>query len=68
MHYRKQSGYFQFDEDPLAKISQGIVNFFHEVIIILKFLQTKRQVKSMNKKYYDSYNTVYKKLNDEEED
>ena len=36
---------FKFEEDPLSKNSQGISKNYHEIILLMKFLQTKPQVK-----------------------
>ena len=49
-----------FDEDPFAKNAQGFSKIYHEVIMLMKFLQTKPQVKNMNILYYDLYYTVIK--------
>ena len=49
-----------FDEDPFAKNAQGISKIYHEVMMLMKFLQTKPQVKNMNNNYYDSFFTVIK--------
>ena len=38
----------RFDEDPFAKNVQGISKIYHEVLKLMKFLQTKPQVKHMN--------------------
>ena len=62
MNYRKQSGFFQFEEDPSAINAQGIDNLIHEALLIIKFLQTKPQIKSMNINYFDLYYTVIKNL------
>ena len=51
---------FQTQQDPFAKNAQGISKIYHEVLLIMKFLQTKPQVKNMNINYYDSYYTVIK--------
>ena len=51
---------FQSQEDPFAKNAQGISKIYHEVILLMKFLQTKSQVKNMNINYYDLYYTVIK--------
>ena len=65
---------FQFGEDTFAKKAQSIGKIFHEVILLMKFLQTKPQVKNMNINYYDLYYTVIKNgdekeiLNDQYED
>ena len=55
MNYRRQSEYCQFEEDPFAKKAQVIANNMHEVLLIMKFLQTKPQVKSKNIHFYDLY-------------
>ena len=36
------------DEDHFAKNAQGISKIYHELLLLLKFLQTKPQVKNMN--------------------
>ena len=35
----------RFDEDPFAKNTQGISKIYHELLKLMKFLQTKPQVK-----------------------
>ena len=57
---------FQIQEDPLSKNSQGISKNYHEVLLLMKFLQTKPQVKNMNIKYYDLYCTVIKNRNNKD--
>ena len=44
---------FQTQEDPFAKIAQGESKFYHEVLLLTKFLQTKPKVEIMNYKSYD---------------
>ena len=51
---------FQTQEDPFAKNAQGISKIYHEVLLLMKFLMTKPQVKNMNINYYDLYYTVVK--------
>ena len=51
---------FQTQQDTFAKNARGISKIFHEVLLLMKFLQTKKEVKSMNINYYDSYYTVIK--------
>ena len=51
---------FQTQEDPFSKNAEGICKIYHEVLLLMKFLQTMPQVKIMNIKYYDLYNTVNK--------
>ena len=51
---------FQTQEDPFARNARGISKIYHEVFLLMKFLQTKPQVKNMNINYYDLYYTVIK--------
>ena len=44
---------FQIQEDPFAKNAQGISKIYHEVLLLMRYLQTKPQVKNMNINYYD---------------
>ena len=48
------------DQDPFSRNAQGISKIYHEVLLLMKFLQTKPQVKNMNTKYCDLYYTVIK--------
>ena len=50
----------KIDEDPFARNAQDISKIYHEVILLMKFLQTKPQIKNMNINYYDLYYTVIK--------
>ena len=52
------------EQDPFAGNAQGLRKIYHEVLL-LKFLQTKPQVKNMNIKYYDLYYTVIKTREEE---
>ena len=67
MNIRRQSGIFQFEEDRFSKNIQGVRKNYHEVLLLMKFLQTKPKVKSMNDKYYDLYYTVIKSRYDKYE-
>ena len=49
---------FQTQEDLFSRNAQGISKVYHEVLLLMKFLQTKPQVKNMNIKYYDLYYIV----------
>ena len=51
---------FQTQQDPFARKAQGISKIYHEVLMLMKFLQIKPQVKNMNNNYYDFYYTVIK--------
>ena len=56
----------KFDEDAFAKISQGISKLFHEVLLLMKFLQTKPQVKNTNINNYELYYIVIKNRDEKE--
>ena len=43
----------RMEQDPFAKTAQGISNIYHEVLLLMKFLQTKPQYMNMKKNYYD---------------
>ena len=58
---------FQTQEVPFAKNAQSISEIYHELLLLMKFLQTKPQVKNMNTTYYDLYYTVIK-TSDENKD
>ena len=45
MNNRRQCGHFHFEEDTFARNGQGISIFFHEVLLMMKFPQTKPQVR-----------------------
>ena len=55
--HKNISNYFdnmniRMDEDPFAKNAQGKSKIYHEVLLLMKFLQTKPLVKIMNINYY----------------
>ena len=54
------------DEDPFDRNAQGISKIYHEVILLMKFLQTKPQVKNRNINYYDLCYTVIKNRDEKE--
>ena len=51
---------FQTQQDPCSKNAEGISKIYHKVLLLMKFLQTKPQIKNMNMNYYDLYYTVIK--------
>ena len=59
-----RSNTFPFEEDPFAVKDGGISETYQEALFLMKFLQTKPQVKSMNVNYYDLYYTVIKNRNE----
>ena len=56
----KNENFQTHHEDPFAKNAQGISQIYHEVLLLMKVLQTKPEVKNMNIIYYDLYYTVIK--------
>ena len=53
-HYNEmKNNNFQTQEDPFARNAQGIGKTYHEVLLSMKFLQTKPQVKILHIKFYD---------------
>ena len=46
---------FNFEEDLLSKNAQVNSKIYHEVFLLMKFLQTKPQVKNDNINYYDLF-------------
>ena len=48
------------NQDPFSKNAQGISRVYHEVLLLMKVLQTKPKVKNMNINFHDLYNTVIK--------
>ena len=58
---------FQTQEDPFSRNAQGISKIYHEILLLMKFLQTKPQIKNMNIKYYVLKYTVIR-IRDENKD
>ena len=58
---RKKRGKFLFEEDLFSKNAESISKIYREVLLLMKFLQTKPQVKSRNIFYCDLYYTVIQK-------
>ena len=50
--------------DPFSKNAKGIGKTYHEVLLLLEFLQTKPDKKNMNINYIDLYYTVIKTRNE----
>ena len=46
--------------DPFSKNAKGVAKIYHEVLLLMEFLQTEADVKNMNINYYDLYYTVIK--------
>ena len=72
--YRNVSNYydemkhkkFQTQEDHFAKNAQGISKTYHEVLWLMKLLQAKPKVNTMNNKYYYLYYNVIKSRDEKE--
>ena len=47
MNYKRQSNAFQIEESLFSKTAGGISKIYNEVLLLMKLLQPKRQVKSM---------------------
>ena len=56
----KNKNFQTYQQDPFAKNAQGISKIYHEVLLVMKILQTKPQIKNMNINYHDLYYTVIK--------
>ena len=56
----KNKNFQTYQQDPFSKNAQGISKIYHEVLLLMKFLQTKPQIKNMNINYFDLYYTVIK--------
>ena len=54
------------DQDPFGENAQGISKKYNEVLMLMKFLQTKPQVKNMSINYYDLYYTVIRDRDEKE--
>ena len=64
-YYREMNNKnFQTQGDPFSKNAQSFHKTYHEVLLLMKFLQTKPQGKNMNINYYDLYYTVIKTRDD----
>ena len=48
-------------EDPFSRNAQDIPKIYHEVSLLMNFLQTKPKIRDINNNYYDLYYTVIKK-------
>ena len=44
---------FQTQQDPFARSAQGVKIIYHEILLLIKFLQTKPQNKNMITNFYD---------------
>ena len=66
INIRRQSKTFQLEKDLFRENVQGIRKTYHEVLLLMKFSQTKPSVKNRNFNYYDLYYTVIKKRDDNE--
>ena len=55
-----KNGNFQTQQESFGKNVQGISKIYHEVLLLMKILQTKPQVQNMNINCYDLFYTVIK--------
>ena len=56
----------KFEEDDFSKNAQGFSKICYEVLVFMKFLQTRPQHKHFNIIYYDLYYTVIKNRDEKE--
>ena len=56
----KNNNFQSQHEDPFSRNSHGISKIYHEVLLLMKFLQTKPQVENTKINYYDLHYTVIK--------
>ena len=63
----KSKNFQTHHEAPFSRKTQGISKIYHEVLLLMKVLQTKPQVKNMNINYHDLYYTVIR-IRDENKD
>ena len=56
----KNKNFQTHHEDLFSRNAQGVSKSYHEVLLVMKFLQTKPDIKKMNINYYDLYYTVIK--------
>ena len=57
---------FKVEENPFSKNARGVIKIYHEVSLLMKFLQTKPQVKNVNINFHELYYTVIKNRDDKE--
>ena len=57
---------FKFEKDPLSQNVQRISSYHHEVLLLMKILQTEPPSKKMIINYYDLYFTVIKNRDEKE--
>ena len=65
MNITRQSGNFQFERDPSCKNVEAISKIHQKLLLLMKFLETKPEVRNMKNIYFDLYYTVIKNRNDE---
>ena len=58
MKYIRQSNVFMFEGVPFSENPKGRVLIMHEVLLMLTFSQTKREVNSKKRRFYDLCYTI----------
>ena len=66
MNYMRRRNIFQTEEGHFAQTAQAIRKSFHEVLLVMKILETKPHVESIYLNYYDLYCSVNKSLVEKE--
>ena len=49
----KNENFQTYQQDLFSKNAQGIKKIYHEVLLLMKFLQTNPEIKNLNVTYYD---------------
>ena len=55
---------FKTQEDPFGKNAQGFSKIYQEVLLLMKFLKTKHQIRNLNINFYYFFYTVIKNRDD----
>ena len=63
----KSKSFQTHQQDTFAKIAQGISIYYHEILLLMKYLQTKPQIRNMNNNCCDLFYTFIK-IRDENKD
>ena len=60
----KNKNFQSNNKDPFSKNAKGVAKIYHELLLLMEFLHTKPDNKSMNIIHYDLYYTVIKTRNE----
>ena len=60
----KRKNFQTYQQDPFAKNAPSNSKIYHEILLVMKFLQTKPQIRNMNIIQYDLYYNFIKTRDD----